>query len=151
MLSFHLSINVIIIVVSFKILDLCPIALFQQLWNTLYIYIQYWIWNVWSARYEKALRKLSGGAAHLCTLEGTPVKIHSQNGKIFVFVVFETNFSGNKFFWEQIFLYWKRFCEASVVAFSAANIPCVAHFYASAEEGLAAGEAQKSHDTNVGE
>jgi len=37
MLSFHLSINVIIIVVSFKILDLCPIALFQQLWNTLYI------------------------------------------------------------------------------------------------------------------
>ena len=35
--SFHLSINVIIIVVSFKILDLCPIALFQQLWNTLYI------------------------------------------------------------------------------------------------------------------
>ena len=35
MLSFHLSINVIIIVVSFKILDLCPIALFQQLWNTL--------------------------------------------------------------------------------------------------------------------
>ena len=31
MLSFHLSINVIIIVVSFKILDLCPIALFQQL------------------------------------------------------------------------------------------------------------------------
>ena len=34
MLSFHLSINVIIIVVSFKILDLCPIALFQQLWNT---------------------------------------------------------------------------------------------------------------------
>jgi len=35
-LSFHLSINVIIIVVSFKILDLCPIALFQQLWNTLY-------------------------------------------------------------------------------------------------------------------
>ena len=36
MLSFHLSINVIIIVVSFKILDLCPIALFQQLWNTLY-------------------------------------------------------------------------------------------------------------------
>jgi len=38
MLSFHVSINVIIIVVSFKILDLCPIALFQQLWNTLYIY-----------------------------------------------------------------------------------------------------------------
>ena len=37
MLSFHLSINVIIIVVSFKILDLCPILLFQQLWNTLYI------------------------------------------------------------------------------------------------------------------
>jgi len=37
MLSFHLSVNVIIIVVSFKILDLCPIALFQQLWNTLYI------------------------------------------------------------------------------------------------------------------
>ena len=37
MLSFRLSINVIIIVVSFKILDLCPIALFQQLWNTLYI------------------------------------------------------------------------------------------------------------------
>ena len=37
MLSFHLSINVIIIVVSFKILDLCPIALFQKLWNTLYI------------------------------------------------------------------------------------------------------------------
>ena len=37
MLSFHLIINVIIIVVSFKILDLCPIALFQQLWNTLYI------------------------------------------------------------------------------------------------------------------
>jgi len=37
MLSFHLSIDVIIIVVSFKILDLCPIALFQQLWNTLYI------------------------------------------------------------------------------------------------------------------
>ena len=37
MLSFHLSINVIIIVVSFKILDLCPIALFQQLWNTLYL------------------------------------------------------------------------------------------------------------------
>ena len=36
MLSFHLSINVIIIVVSFKILDLCPNALFQQLWNTLY-------------------------------------------------------------------------------------------------------------------
>jgi len=36
MLSFHLSINVIIIVVSFKILDLCPIALFQQLWKTLY-------------------------------------------------------------------------------------------------------------------
>jgi len=36
MLSFHISINVIIIVVSFKILDLCPIALFQQLWNTLY-------------------------------------------------------------------------------------------------------------------
>jgi len=36
MLSFHLSINVIIIVVSFKILDLCPIALFQKLWNTLY-------------------------------------------------------------------------------------------------------------------
>jgi len=36
MLSFHLSINVIIIVVSFKILDLCPIALFQQSWNTLY-------------------------------------------------------------------------------------------------------------------
>ena len=36
MLSFHLSINVIIIVVSFKVLDLCPIALFQQLWNTLY-------------------------------------------------------------------------------------------------------------------
>jgi len=36
MLSFHLSINVIIIVASFKILDLCPIALFQQLWNTLY-------------------------------------------------------------------------------------------------------------------
>ena len=36
MLSFHLSINVIIIVVSFKILDLWPIALFQQLWNTLY-------------------------------------------------------------------------------------------------------------------
>ena len=35
MLSFHLSINVIIIVVSFKILDLCPIVLFQQLWNTL--------------------------------------------------------------------------------------------------------------------
>ena len=32
----YLSINVIIIVVSFKILDLCPIALFQQLWNTLY-------------------------------------------------------------------------------------------------------------------
>jgi len=37
MLSFDLSINVIIIVVSFKILDLCPIALFQQLWNTLYL------------------------------------------------------------------------------------------------------------------
>ena len=37
MLSFHLSINVMIIVVSFKILDLCPIALFQQLWNTLYV------------------------------------------------------------------------------------------------------------------
>jgi len=37
MLSFRLSINVIIIVVSFKILDLCPIALLQQLWNTLYI------------------------------------------------------------------------------------------------------------------
>ena len=37
MLSFHLSINVIIIVVSFKILDLCPIASFQQLWNTLYV------------------------------------------------------------------------------------------------------------------
>ena len=36
MLSFHLSINVIIMV-SFKILDLCPIALFQQLWNTLYM------------------------------------------------------------------------------------------------------------------
>ena len=36
MLTFHLSINVIIIVVSFKILDLFPIALFQQLWNTLY-------------------------------------------------------------------------------------------------------------------
>ena len=31
MLSFHLSINVIIIVVSFEILDLGPIALFQQL------------------------------------------------------------------------------------------------------------------------
>jgi len=41
MLSFHLSINVIIIVVSFKILDLCPIALFQQLWNTLYTGLQY--------------------------------------------------------------------------------------------------------------
>jgi len=39
MLSFHLSINVIIIVVSFKILDLCPIALFQQLWNTLYLVV----------------------------------------------------------------------------------------------------------------
>jgi len=39
-LSFHLSINVIIIVVSFKILDLCPIALFQQLWNTLYFMIK---------------------------------------------------------------------------------------------------------------
>ena len=39
MLSFHLSINVIIIVVSFKILDLCPIALFQQLWNTLYFFL----------------------------------------------------------------------------------------------------------------
>ena len=39
MLSFHLSINVIIIVVSFKIMDLCPIALFQQLWNTLYIHL----------------------------------------------------------------------------------------------------------------
>jgi len=37
MLSFHLSINVIIIVVSFKTLDLCPIALFQELWNTLYV------------------------------------------------------------------------------------------------------------------
>jgi len=36
MLSFHLSINVIVIVVSFKILDLCPIALFHQLWYTLY-------------------------------------------------------------------------------------------------------------------
>jgi len=44
MLSFHLSINVIIIVVSFKILDLCPIALFQQLWNTLYLieFIKKW-------------------------------------------------------------------------------------------------------------
>ena len=42
MLSFHLSINVIIIVVSFKILDLCPIALFQQLWNTLYIFLSGW-------------------------------------------------------------------------------------------------------------
>ena len=40
MLSFHLSINVIIIVISLKILDLCPIALFQQLWNTLY-YLQW--------------------------------------------------------------------------------------------------------------
>ena len=43
MLSFHLSINVIIIVVSFKILDLCPIALFQQLWNTPYVVkIPFW-------------------------------------------------------------------------------------------------------------
>jgi len=39
MLSCHLSINVIIIVVSFKILDLCPIALFQQLWNALFLHI----------------------------------------------------------------------------------------------------------------
>jgi len=67
MLSFHLSINVIIIVVSFKILDLCPIALFQQLWNTLYILtITQACWDVYGAEAaSKTIQKLFSNWSNL--------------------------------------------------------------------------------------
>jgi len=68
-LSFHLSINVIIIVVSFKILDLCPIALFQQLWNTLYvIYAVCIILILWPCH---EYRNIFCSTAHICSMQQT--------------------------------------------------------------------------------
>ena len=120
MLSCHLSINVIIIVASFKILDLCPIALFQQLWNTLYI-------HACSAGSTVLGRKFSFDSIWLFMIcSGYFVKIIKFRNEWFVFSLFFGNILRLQFpkplchFWNYIFVSRKNrenFCGTIIFKF----------------------------------